>query len=196
MSRSDLPILENVLVRAGTLRAEMRWGVERLRDRISPRTAVEREDRLRRMLRDVPYWVRGHILLGRSLIRQIVGSRPDPRSIASLRVTGEAVSLLARARRRGKQRPGVEGRYLLAMSYFFSRDYQSAVSLFRQILALNNAVHFDRQTYLEALENGGAAALAIGDHKLAHELLTRIPGEQLSKESAAALDYLKTQNPT
>jgi hypothetical protein len=154
---------------------------------------------LRKLLQKAPYWTRGHLLLGENEVLFIIlkDERPAPRSIGTIEESGHAALKLSipRGSTVGIPRSGftVRGRNLIAFASYFRREYESCLSEFRHVLAVNNAVLLSQDQVYLSLEYAGAAALAAGQNHTALEFFMRIPRNKRTATIDSALEYISAK---
>lgn len=150
---------------------------------------------LRNLLQQVPFWTRGHLLLGFTeleLIR-LSHAKPEPRTLLAVELASAAAQKLLQNRGERENAPsalGLESLFLTGMLAFLKKDFSVALENFQRILLPENSVLVGEELYFKALENAAAAAMALGEKAQALELYRLLPQNRLTGEAATALDYL------
>lgn len=126
---------------------------------------------LRKRLRKVPYWTRGHLELGKVSLSQKDFSLAYSSSLAvqKLEPSGELWA---------------EAVLLQAKSHLQSGDAHSALSCLMKLKGKRSKVELD------VLEEFGATYIALDDPKNASEVLNAIPQDKRTMTCVAALEYL------
>ena len=135
---------------------------------------------LRRCLARTPWWIDGHLHLGRTELdlMALQHEKPTPRQISTVRISADAALVLLNSRshfRKQNARRLLEAKYLLALAYFKLSRYEDAVETLESILAINNAA---------------LASLVLEDTTAAEQYLTRIPSGKLTPIGEQARDLL------
>ena len=150
---------------------------------------------LRGLLQQVPFWTRGHLLLGFTeleLIR-LSHAKPEPRALLALELATQAAAKLLEKSGESPGAPsslGLECSFLAGMRDVLKRDFAHALEKFQRILLPENSVLVGEELYFKTLENAAAAAMALGEKAQALELYRLLPTNRQTGDVASALDYL------
>lgn len=164
---------------------------------------------LRRLLRRTPWWVNGHLRLGFTELTRELASQTgrDRRALQTIRICGEAVLRLTDQASVADVRPSgpaaqaapserypaerCEAELLFAMELFLRKEFERALERLLVLVGPERSVHLTRRSHLLAIEHAGAAALALGERERAKELFHSIPEGARTRETSAAINYLK-----
>lgn len=188
------------------LREGLELQLRRFRDRatgesVSPietrRVVLEaRAAKLRNLLREVPFWISGHLRLGLVCAEQelLSDTGRSPRGLQTIRLQHQAAeTLLTREEALKPGRHLAECHYLRAVHAFLRREFAEALREFDTLLTPGLEIQLSANEYFSALEHAGASALAIGERQRAFDFFSRIPDPKRSGETVAALSFLTEQ---
>lgn len=155
---------------------------------------AERRVQLRDLLRAVPSWCRGHLLLARAearLMLSALGGGSEPRLRRALKVSCEAVGRLG-ARADYLREAQYYSKLAAAAEAFSQRRGEDAMRLYLELAAEGRQLReVDASILFEALERAAAAAASVGDHQRAGALLESVPEDRRSREAGMMLQHLK-----
>ena len=158
-----------------------------------PRATVFRRqiERLRKLLRREPFWLRGHLELGLLAVEAYTALPPEEssRMLALARVSAEAIKRL-HGSEEGQE--AAVAKSILASVMLFERKFPEALSAFEDLIGSSQS-EMPPKARAIVFEHGAAAAMALGFNQKAEVFLRAIPPEFSTEERSAAVRWLELE---
>lgn len=139
-----------------------------------PKHSSTAEGVLYELIREVPWWAKGHVKACRMLIDRAEKSPLAPQELATLRWTAEAARRLMSER---AEAPGAlywESELVWAKTQMLEKKFSMALEAYRQIVSVGGE-QLSQPLFYQALEDAAACAMVLGADNDSKEFLGRIP---------------------
>lgn len=150
---------------------------------------TEEERVLRRLLRKTPTWSAGHASLAWNAIRQIEATpgKPDPRGLATLRISAQAVSELSV----GSAELQVEVLALECVHASLTGQFEEVLRFYDRLEQQAGIMQLAERKRYRVWECAASAADLLGQRERAHAMLRRIPEAARSQAAKLGLRVLE-----